>query len=993
MVEMLGTLDALQEIAVRRELPTPVRQQAIIQFKNAALGHWRSRKILSDEHRVRIRARALSLLDEVDETISDCNEVIVAKIARLDFPTNWPDLFNNLINTVDAKLTSRYAAGNDSEQDALVLRRALGILNAVVKEFASMKMLNGVKVMANIVQAFRERIYGYYTTLASGLLTTLNPTAILTEKALQDIIITHLLYKTLIKLAIWSWRRIDKYSKEEAAAANAWQAQLFSFSHQHIATLFALRKEIVVALSRDGKTAQANRPLHALTNHVRTYGKYFCRLEQLDASRFVDLPQCGDLVLYYWQQVVDATGGPVGLVADTHDAVYPTRFLVQGMVLFKDSLSQWAPKRRDGTDNPNTLTREFVQNAAELLITRFMPLNPTDLDNWMADPEEWLNLEDTENDQWEFEIRPCSERVLLQLTNHYGDYIVPLLYNTFKQSAVTPAVDLNSVVQKEAIYCALGRCAHRLKNEIPFDQWLQHTLVVESKEPANPSYPILKRRIAWLIGKWVSEGCAPPNNPLIWDVLAHLLQDRGPSTDTVVRLTAATALKDCLDTVDFTIDYFLPYLASTTSQLVRLIGEAETFESKRRVDDTLNVVIEQTGQQISPFVPMIIEPLPQLWSSAGDDWLFKGSLLVTVTKLIEAIKEQSSTLGAVVVPLVRDSLSPQSIVHLDQDGLNLWLAALRNTTTVTSVNGAPALSELIPNALAFLAGHLDLLGTSINIVESYIFLDAVGLTQAYGGPFFEATTRAIQSDALIMNLKDLAGMISIYIQITPSATWAPLIHSSGLFAWLLNKIVDNESSTLILTEYIYIFARIALADPQVFSQLISAAAVQLNQKESYLMEGLLDQWWGKFDNMSEPRHRKLTAMGIASFLSTGRKEVLERLPTEIFNLWLDVFGEIKEAQNVSESHEDDNDSPPPLKRYWDVDEAPSWFYQNTEGTPEYDRRKAVYEHDPVRTIQLNKFVAEKLQEAERNCDPQLFKAILEKADPAVLKQIQAEVFR
>jgi hypothetical protein len=51
--------------------------------------------------------------------------------------------------------------------------------------------------------------------------------------------------------------------------------------------------------------------------------------------------------------------------------------------------------------------------------------------------------------------------------------------------------------------------------------------------------------------------------------------------------------------------------------------------------------------------------------------------------------------------------------------------------------------------------------------------------------------------------------------------------------------------------------------------------------------------------MSEPRHRKLTAMGIASLVSTGRPEVLQRLPTEIFNLWLDVFGEIKEAQNCT----------------------------------------------------------------------------------------------
>jgi hypothetical protein len=52
--------------------------------------------------------------------------------------------------------------------------------------------------------------------------------------------------------------------------------------------------------------------------------------------------------------------------------------------------------------------------------------------------------------------------------------------------------------------------------------------------------------------------------------------------------------------------------------------------------------------------------------------------------------------------------------------------------------------------------------------------------------------------------------------------------------------------------------------------------------------------------MSEPRHRKLTAMGIASLVSTGRMEVLQRLPIEIFNLWVDVFCEIKEAQISSD---------------------------------------------------------------------------------------------
>lgn len=50
MFGMLGTFDALQEIAVQKPVPTPIRQQAIIQLKNSALGNWRSRRYVSGLH-------------------------------------------------------------------------------------------------------------------------------------------------------------------------------------------------------------------------------------------------------------------------------------------------------------------------------------------------------------------------------------------------------------------------------------------------------------------------------------------------------------------------------------------------------------------------------------------------------------------------------------------------------------------------------------------------------------------------------------------------------------------------------------------------------------------------------------------------------------------------------------------------------------------------------------------------------------------------------
>ena len=55
--------------------------------------------------------------------------------------------------------------------------------------------------------------------------------------------------------------------------------------------------------------------------------------------------------------------------------------------------------------NPLAFSQEFVEEAVKLLITRFIPLNPKDLNAWSTDPEEWMNMEDKDNEQWEYELR------------------------------------------------------------------------------------------------------------------------------------------------------------------------------------------------------------------------------------------------------------------------------------------------------------------------------------------------------------------------------------------------------------------------------------------------------------------------------------------------------------------------------------------------------------------------------------------------------------
>jgi hypothetical protein len=89
----------------------------------------------------------------------------------------------------------------------------------------------------------------------------------------------------------------------------------------------------------------------------------------------------------------------------------------------------------------------------------------------------------------------------MTLANQYKQFVVPMLETTFKQVIgernplgnmnkplilpATPTPDLSSIIQKEAVYCAIGRCANRLRDVIPFDQWLEQSLLPDSQE-SNP---------------------------------------------------------------------------------------------------------------------------------------------------------------------------------------------------------------------------------------------------------------------------------------------------------------------------------------------------------------------------------------------------------------------------------------------------------------------------------------------------------------------------
>jgi hypothetical protein len=132
------------------------------------------------------------------------------------------------------------------------------------------------------------------------------------------------------------------------------------------------------------------------------------------------------------------------------------------------------------------------------------------------------------------------------------------------------------------------------------------------------------------------------------------------------------------------------------------------------------------------------------------------------------------------------------MINLDEDGLVLWLAVLRNATSLTNPSSQYCVRDLFPRALELLATNLDLLGKITGLIEAYFFLDAQALLQQFSTEIFQAFTIGLKSSAALINLKDMVVALEYLVQLAPSSLWGEPMHHSGLFSHLISTLSEGE---------------------------------------------------------------------------------------------------------------------------------------------------------------------------------------------------------
>ncbi|KAL7414820.1 armadillo-type protein [Mrakia frigida] len=927
-----GFYNNLHQIAFSTEVPRDTRVLAGLCLKNEMLVRWRGKTVLSEEEKVEIRSRLLSFLEETDPSIAQVQFFILSKVSRLDFPRAWPDLMQRLVDVLVPSANSRIASASTAvsatSPDRIVLRNCLWCLNRVVKEWASFKLPLGTKVMGEFVQL----LIPILLPLLGALVDLPHDVDIPedTESAM-------LCFKIVSRLSVWEWAKPAPQRLPDAAERIT---NVFQITTSHLTSVISTRSSLLSHLRTSQTPSGGRLMLKYLSKHVGALIKHIRRLEDTNPKGFSSIPGANEVVLQLWGNVKATLGNSsYDSSADQETSDFPERWIILSLLVFKDLLPIWT------AIHPQVLEVPLISEAFALVTERMLLLTAADMELLADDSEEWVIAETAQNEQWTYNLRACGERLLMALNNacrNRTDQIMQhLMQAKLVEAMSTPIVDEDSLRRKEAVYTASGRLARSLveNQTIPLDQFLA-ALAGEAKS-SSPDHRVLKRRIAWLVGELVDAHEDLASGPLPWELLLGLVQDHGESSDVGVRLTACTALKQAMDLWEMEASCFKEYIPRITDGLmVLLLDELQLLDGKRRVLDALEVMIERVGEDIVPLLTQISDCVPQLWERASNqegEWLFKSSLLSLVTKMVDAAKTEANRLCPLCVGLLGESLQGTAKLHLEEDGLILWQSLVRNASVLE-----PQLIELASVAIGQLSSDPDSLSRSLAIVDSYALICGVELYQTFASQLAEAF-KAIFFTSTPSDAVDIITSIALHIDIVPVSSWGPAFVSSGL----ISKIFTDANLANVgakLPPYSSLFAKMILADPATFLDLLGAAGVQKS--------AFLDFWWAAFDRIASPSIRKRVALASASLCSTGDDEVLQRFAGEFVNLFIDVLAELKEQSEEGGDRVD-------IKLLWKRNnDAPDMG--DSEGTAEGTRRKALFETDPVYTASLKEFLRVKL---------------------------------
>ncbi|KAH3672828.1 hypothetical protein WICMUC_004050 [Wickerhamomyces mucosus] len=891
----------LQSIYNDLSLPLQIRWLAIINFKNGIERYWRQSKknSISKDEKSQIRSRLFELIDEPNKQLSIQNAQAISRISRLDFPNDWSSLFDDFGKILQDSIL---------HENNVKIYNILLILNQVIKNLSSAKIGRIRPSLQSKIPTITPLLIQIYIKYSNEWIKDWD-----FEFSVMEI--------GYLSLKVLRRTIVDIY---DIIIDSNEIVEFLSISIQHFQILIS---------NYNNNNVKSN---DLFIKYIKCFSKIYYLLIKSNLTNFIQLKFSKE-ILYTLLKILQEKAQIISQKSidndDDEEEIDLWEFLsIKTLLIFKNLISFiFKPSNtlilkskldKSGIENSiNFLKFEFftetlIKNLIDLLINYYIKLRPIDLESWINEPEEWSNEEINEN--YEFQIRQCSENFFQDLILNFKPLLIPYILNKIENELQNyNESNINNILIKDSIFTIIQLSAHSIYETIEFNEIFPNFFLPEGCKNDLIEYKILKRRLSLLIKEWYSLNLINEDNMnKIYSMFLTFLDPTNEINDKVVKLTTLQTINSIILDYELNKQIIEPYISKFIPNILQLIDGMELVETKNFLLKILSNFISINKLNELELLKLL-EIIPKYWdlSNNNNELILKTSLLRILKNINNSLMDSSFKTFQISLPLIEISCHEKSEFFsiLSEDGFELWLTILQNYPIDKPLD--PSLLNNFNNLfIDALLNQTEILPLILQILQSYSLLipEMFILNQEDNNSqiifkIFKILSNYINSmrddsyeillsileNLIIFNYKDSNQFIQFF---------KLLIDSNFLKSFIELTLKENQSD-LIISKNLIIFARLSFGNENFLIEYLKFLyPSSLNNDE--ILINFLNIWYIKLDNnISNPRNRKINLFGLLKFLSIG---ILNNLKI-LLNLLILNFEEINELNiNLSNYYQDYN---------------------------------------------------------------------------------------
>ncbi|KAI5725215.1 hypothetical protein M8J77_012600 [Diaphorina citri] len=922
----------LVNILKNRNIDNTVRWLGVLCLKNGVMKYWRkgAPNEIDSAEKQSLRQVLISDFSEPVPQIELQVAVIIAMIARFDWPDDWPQLVPTLLAAVQDK--------DSKTQDG-----ALVTWQHVVKALSSKRLCGHRKLFQDLTRDLFPFMIELYNMILKQFLTEATD-----NKNLRRCLMC---VKLLRKLLVYGFKK-----PHESPHVTQFVSEVFP----QITTLLQLENHPSIDKTCLHKymVNLIKVPLELHEHHPYSFIPFLSQALEFCVSLAFSLPSNGySSSATSWQSLATSNEKLLMLTLNMMKNV----ILCQEYTVGK-TCAQPETQQADAILD-QVLSPQLLKHVTLTLVTQYMTLTGTELNNWDEDPE--ASMCDEGGESWKYSLRPCIETLFLSIFHKYSDILrPPLLHLLNEYKAPAQPTDMRRILIKDAVYNAIGLAAFDLYDEIDMDEWFQSSLRTELQIKDN-NYRIIRKRVAWLLGNWSNVKFSSALRPVLYEALLPLMS---PDEDLAVRLSACKAFKMCVDDFDFKTEQFLPFVNVYFNTLYKLLCDAKECDTKMHVLNVCSFLIVRMGSSIADFAHDIFESLPLLWAQSEDHNLLRAAIVTTLTHLTVAAGKVHSIVPQ-VIKYCTDTEQEQCL-YMIEDGLELWLRVLQQSSTLP-----PALDELFPSLLTVLKDTSDYYVACSKILRAYILLDPASFF-SYKVTHTVSLLCELLPQLRLEGFTNLLQVLELCVRVVPSP---PLASLHPVLSMLVHFTLESTDSSYGFKQSLLlcILSRLILLDLNYFLSLVQEEARRTNTSHEAMLSNLLDDMIKKTHLVTQPERRKVIGLAYAALLTCESVIILNKFG-KIMEQMAEIFNDVMTVPYQGTEYED---------AFLDLTTALASDVFS-EPTRHDERKREIAQFDPVYSVHMGQFVQVKLSAMCSQVGADTFVSLVSSVDPEVVKNLQ-----